>query len=100
MVKRMRLPQRSAPIPALIKRAESNVPWKDPADLSVAELAYMAGLVDGEGSICIFPFYASPHQANGVRYLRHQVSISVANTNLAMVEWIAERLVFATLIDT
>lgn len=50
--------------------------------------AYMAGIVDGEGSICVFPYYGSYYKHHP--YLRYRPSLSVANTNLTLMEWIVE----------
>lgn len=55
------------------------------------DLAYMAGIIDGEGSICVYSFFASPHQRNGKRYLRHSTMLSVSNTSTALMDWIVER---------
>jgi hypothetical protein len=54
-----------------------------------AVLAYMAGLVDGEGTICIFPYYG--RQAKyPLGYRRYKPVLAVTNTNRLMIEWIVE----------
>lgn len=60
------------------------MPWK-PTDV-----AYLAGLMDGEGSIVIFRYLASPHQRNGKRYPRYRACVSVYNTDRRPLDWIAE----------
>jgi hypothetical protein len=56
---------------------------------STAVLAYMAGLVDGEGTICIFPYYGKQARYP-LGYRRYRPVISVTNTNRLMIEWIVE----------
>jgi hypothetical protein len=58
---------------------------------SKATLAYMAGLVDGEGCIALFEYWHKNPKAIDPRgYLRHKAVISVVNTNRAMLDWVAE----------
>jgi hypothetical protein len=57
---------------------------------SVATLAYMAGLVDGEGCIAIFEhWHKNPKALDPRGYLRHKAIITVVNTNRIMLDWIA-----------
>jgi hypothetical protein len=51
--------------------------------LSVADLAYLAGLLDGEGSICILK-----RVRNG--RIRHWLEISIGNTDYEVLEWVRD----------
>ena len=64
------------------------MPWTA-NNLSETELAYMAGIIDGEGSICIFPYYGSYYK--GTKYLRYKPALCVANTSEELIAWIALR---------
>lgn len=48
----------------------------------------MAGIIDGEGSICIFPYYGR-HYKYG-KYPRYKPALCVTNTNRKLMEWIVE----------
>ncbi len=48
------------------------------------ELAYLAGILDGEGCLCIH------HRTNRGR-LSHAANISVVNTNARLIRWIQKR---------
>lgn len=50
--------------------------------------AYMAGIIDGEGSICVFPYYGVYHKNHS--YLRYRPALSVSNTSSALMDWIVE----------
>jgi hypothetical protein len=59
------------------------LPW------SAAELAYMAGIIDGEGTICIFPYYGSHHKYG--KYARYRPALCVSNSSKTLIDWIVER---------
>jgi hypothetical protein len=51
----------------------------------------MAGIVDGEGSICLFAYWHKNSKASDPRgYRRMKPLLAVTNTNKALLEWIAE----------
>ena len=52
---------------------------------SVAECAYLAGLIDGEGCICVVRWR---NKAGGTQY---QLRLRITNTNRTVLEWVAER---------
>ena len=53
-------------------------------EYSVAQLAYLAGIVDGEGSIYIGNFSSNPK--TGVPY--YQTNIQVTNTDEKLIDWL------------
>ena len=53
-------------------------------EYSVAELAYMAGIIDGEGSIYIGNFSSNP--LTGSKY--YQTNIEVTNSDKPLMDWI------------
>lgn len=53
-------------------------------EYSVAELAYMAGIIDGEGSIYIGNFSKNPK--TGTPYF--QTAMQVSNTEYALIDWL------------
>src|SRR6266403_465767 len=55
-------------------------------DYSVAQVAYMAGIIDGEGSIYIGNFSSNPK--TGSKY--YQTNIEVTNTDKPLMDWIAD----------
>jgi hypothetical protein len=55
--------------------------------LSETEKAYIAGIVDGEGSIAI-----SKSQTKKYKYVYHILTISVSNTNKIVIDWLREKL--------
>lgn len=56
------------------------------------ELAYMAGIVDGEGSIGIVGSFAKYRVASGEKkYQRYSVRVTVYNTKVELLEWIKQR---------
>jgi hypothetical protein len=55
-------------------------------DISPSEWAYAAGIMDGEGSMCV---YQEIHDQG--RRVRWHVELRVSNTSLAMLEWMLER---------
>lgn len=55
-------------------------------DYSVAQIAYMAGIIDGEGSIYIGNFSCNPK--TGSKY--YQTNIEVTNTDKNLMDWIAD----------
>lgn len=54
-------------------------------EYSVAEMAYMAGIIDGEGSIYIGNFSSNPKTGN--KY--YQTNIEVTNTDKNLIDWIS-----------
>lgn len=63
-------------------------------DYTVAQIAYLAGIVDGEGSIYIGNF--SCNKKTGVPY--YQTNIQVTNTDKALIDWLVE--IFGGLFST
>jgi len=55
-------------------------------DLSEVEKAYIAGLFDGEGSVCIIR--VKPSKNNGEVNPRYFLAIDIANTNLEILQWL------------
>lgn len=55
--------------------------------ISELDKAYMAGLIDGEGAIFIYRLMPTPR--NGCNRVSHYGSVSVANTNRAVIDWCA-----------
>jgi hypothetical protein len=53
-------------------------------EYSIAECAYLAGIVDGEGSIYIGAFSSNP-KTNTPHY---QTNIEVSNTDKGLIEWL------------
>lgn len=53
-------------------------------DYSVAELAYMAGIIDGEGSIYIGNFSSNPKTGT----LHYQTNMEVTNTDKGLIDWL------------
>lgn len=53
-------------------------------DYTVAELAYLAGIIDGEGSVYIGNFSSNPK--TGTKY--YQTNIEVTNTDLQLMDWL------------
>lgn len=54
-------------------------------DYSIDQIAYMAGIVDGEGSIYIGNFSSNPK--TGSKY--YQTNIEVTNSDKPLIDWIA-----------
>lgn len=54
--------------------------------LSEADLGYMAGILDGEGSICIV------RMLRGSPKVSFNVQVSITNTDLVMLDWLTDRL--------
>lgn len=59
--------------------------------LSNTEAAYLAGIIDGEGSICVFPYYGYNHKV-GKKYARYKPVICVSNTDCRLINWLKEHL--------
>jgi len=53
-------------------------------NLTEAELGYIAGIVDGEGSVCI----TRDHGRHGKKRAYYCLRLSVANTNKELIEWL------------
>lgn len=53
-------------------------------DYTIAQIAYMAGIIDGEGSIYIGNFSSNPK--TGSKY--YQTNIEVTNTDKNLMDWI------------
>jgi hypothetical protein len=56
--------------------------------LKKVELAYVAGIIDGEGSICVFEHYHK--NSNGNRYQRMVLRLQVANTDIGLITWLVD----------
>lgn len=56
------------------------------ADLTLLELGYFAGIIDGEGSICVVK-----DSTRGVGKETYSLRLSIVNTSKEMIDWIAER---------
>jgi len=53
-------------------------------DYTIAQIAYMAGIIDGEGSIYIGNFSCNPK--TGTKY--YQTNIEITNTDKNLIDWI------------
>ena len=53
-----------------------------------SKFAYMAGLIDGEGSFSITKSFSSPNRDRR-RYLTYKLSVSMSNTNEAVMAWVS-----------
>lgn len=51
---------------------------------TIAEIAYLAGIIDGEGSIYIGNFSSNPK--TGAKY--YQTNIEVSNTDKTLIDWL------------
>jgi len=58
------------------------------------ELAYLAGLFDGEGSACIFHHHRS-HDSKRPR--THELLVNIGSTNEAVLLWVKEVIGFGTM---
>ena len=56
--------------------------------LSKTEVAYLAGLIDGEGTITM----AKDRNNSGDRKLRFRVRLTITNTSVELVSWLVDRL--------
>jgi len=56
---------------------------RPPRVLQASELAYIAGLIDGEGTIGIYRQGAAGH---------YQMKVCISNSSWALLEWIRERI--------
>ena len=57
----------------------------DRKEYSVSQLAYLAGIIDGEGSIYIGNFSSNPK--TGTKY--YQTNIEVTNTDKNLIDWLS-----------
>lgn len=55
---------------------------------TIVQLAYLAGIIDGEGSIYIGNFSCNPK--NGTPY--YQTNMEVTNTDKALIDWLIENI--------
>jgi len=55
-------------------------------EYSIAQMAYLAGIIDGEGSIYIGNFSSNPK--TGSKY--YQTNIEVTNSDKSLMDWISE----------
>lgn len=53
-------------------------------DYTIAEIAYLAGIIDGEGSIYIGNFSCNPK--TGAKY--YQTNVEVTNSSKPMIDWL------------
>lgn len=53
------------------------------------ELAYFAGIIDGEGSICLFP--SSSHRGKFGTYKRYVGCITICHSDKLLMKWVAKR---------
>src|SRR5882724_3650772 len=56
-------------------------------DVVPSDLGYLAGLLDGEGSINIIRMIAKGPQRN---YLHYALQVRIGNTDLGVLEWVAQ----------
>lgn len=59
-------------------------------DLSDTQWAYLAGIMDGEGSFSIVCGGRRPNKDHKNGYLNRQLIISLGNTNLKLIDWLVE----------
>jgi len=58
------------------------------AELTVAEVAYAAGILDGEGCICITKQRSDRHHKRGYEM---KLLVSIGNTDFSLLEWLRAR---------
>lgn len=56
---------------------------------SKTDWAYMAGIMDGEGSFCISK--VTLHSKSGKPYFGYDCKVMVANTSLVLIKWLVEK---------
>lgn len=54
------------------------------------KLAYMAGIIDGEGSICAYKVYNTKYDPNHLRNPSYRCCLSICNTRKELTDWIDE----------
>ncbi len=54
------------------------------------KLAYLAGIIDGEGSICAYKVYEKRYDANHLRNASFRCCLSICNTRKELTEWVDE----------
>lgn len=54
------------------------------SNLSPEEWAYLAGIIDGEGTICMYRL--------GLKYKCYTVRVHFSNTNPVLIKWVSDRL--------
>jgi hypothetical protein len=59
------------------------VPWSETVNLTDTEAAYIAGLIDGEGSIML-----TRHWIKNRRRYYYNIKVRIFNTNLEALEWV------------
>lgn len=59
-------------------------------ELSQTEVAYIAGLLDGEGTVAIFR-QRTQNRRGGI-WIGYSVHVNIANTNTEMLDWVAQRV--------
>lgn len=70
--------------------------WQYPSDIQETELAYLAGIIDGEGVISIHA-HTKRHQTpsrKGEPYRILQPVVQVYNTNMTLIDWLHSRIGF------
>lgn len=60
-----------------------------PADFQDTEFAYLAGILDGEGTITILRTWKKPRQSDIL-----QPQVSIYNTDTTLIDWLRERVGF------
>jgi len=71
--------------------------WQYPVDIQPTELAYLAGILDGEGVISIHA-HTKRHQSKGRKgepYKILQPAVQVYNCNTTLIRWLTERIGFS-----
>ena len=74
----------------MIKKAGNPEGWKRPAEtemirgpiVNVAEKAYIAGIIDGEGTVTLVLKHSNE---------THSPEISVANTDIELLQWLKKK---------
>jgi hypothetical protein len=54
---------------------------------SLSDVAYAAGLFDGEGTICIAFVSANPNKSRKAKYARYSLRVSIGQTDVESVKW-------------
>lgn len=70
--------------------------WQYPTDIKETELAYLAGIIDGEGTISIHA-HTKRHRTKarkGEPYRILQPMVQIFNTDLTLIEWLHSRIGF------
>src|SRR6266446_750988 len=72
-----------------MKRVRRAPPKVYPITNSIPNLAYIAGLIDGEGTVCIFN---STGKTKGIVYPRGRPILAITNTHRGVLDWVKSQV--------